>query len=134
MRSSRGAIRLAEVSMNLLPKFVAAAVLAMMSPAAAFAQYAPSTVHSVSMRGAVVHTARGRVVVCIGTADGAHAGQELTVYRVSQSQHGPKGQPTFRRTRVGTVRIDLVRGEHFANARVTSGTARLNDIVELRRP
>ncbi|WP_447953992.1 hypothetical protein [Sphingopyxis chilensis] len=120
--------------MNLLPKFVAAAVLAMVSPANAFAQHVPSTVHSVSMRGAVVHAARGRIVVCVGTADGAHAGQELSVYRVSQSQHGPKGRPAFRRTPVGTVRIDLVLGEHFANASVISGTVELNDIVELRRP
>lgn len=119
--------------MILLPLFAAGALAMAPPPAGSAHGQAPTTAHTVSMRGSVVHSVRGRVVVCIGSSDGARAGQELTVYRVSQVPHGPPGRPTFRRTRVGTVRIELVLGEHFANARVISGTASLNDIVELRQ-
>lgn len=123
--------------MKFLPAILTAAALALV-PASAFAQpgesHSPGIGHSVFMRGTVVRAAGDDLVVCIGSADGAEAGQELTVYRVSEQPHGPKGPPIFQRTQVGTVRIHGVIDEHFANASVVSGTVKRHDIVELQRP
>jgi len=124
--------------MKRLPAIIAAFAIAGMAPVTSFAQprgaTPPEIVHGVTMRGSIVHATGRQIVVCIGTADGAQAGQELTVYRVSFHPHGPKpGIGDFRRTRIGSVRIDGVMDEHFANATVTSGTAKVNDIVELER-
>jgi|3_EtaG_2_1085321.scaffolds.fasta_scaffold00584_4 hypothetical protein len=123
--------------MKFLPAILTAAALALV-PASAFAQsgesHTPGIGHSVFMRGTVVRAVGNDLVVCIGSADGAEAGQELTVYRVSEHPHGPKGPPIFQRTHVGTVRILGVIDEHFANASVVSGTVKRHDIVELRRP
>lgn len=117
---------------------LAAAACTMLIPAVSFAQprgaTPPEIVHGVTMRGSIVRATGRQIVICIGTADGAQAGQELAVYRVSFHPHGPKpGIGDFRRTRIGSVRISEVINEHFANASVTSGTARVNDIVELER-
>ena len=91
-------------------------------------------VHGITMRGSIVRATGRQIVVCVGSADGAQAGQELTVYRVSFHPHGPKaGSGDFRRTRIGSVRIGEVIEEHFANATVTSGTAKVNDILELEQ-
>ncbi|CCA93161.1 conserved hypothetical protein [Novosphingobium sp. PP1Y] len=107
-------------------------------PVGAYAQSAqthtPGIGHSVFMRGTVVRASGNDLVVCIGSADGAEPGQELTVYRVSEHPHGPKGPPSFLRTEVGTVRIQQIIDQHFANATVTSGAIKRHDIVELRRP
>lgn len=124
--------------MKHLPTLFGAAALALMIPAAGFAQdggaRSPGIGHSFFMRGTVVRAAGKQVVVCIGKADGAEAGQELTVVRVSEHPHGPKGPPMFQRKQVGKVRIDQVIDEHFANATVLSGTVLRNDLVELERP
>ena len=124
--------------MKLLPTLFAATVFAVTIPAAAFAQpgeaRSPGIGHTLFMRGSIVHAANDQLVLCIGTADGAQPGQELTVYRVSEHPHGPKGPPMFQRKPVGTVRIDQVIDEHFARASVLSGAVKLNDIVELERP
>ncbi|MCF8706929.1 hypothetical protein [Rhizorhapis sp. SPR117] len=123
--------------MKFLPAILTAAALALV-PASGFAQpgesHSPSIGHSVFMRGTVVRAVGNDLVVCTGSADGAEAGQELTVYRVSEHPHGPKGPPIFQRTQVGTVRIHGVIDEHFANASVVSGTVMRHDIVELQRP
>ena len=124
--------------MKRLTKVLAAAACTMLVPAAALAQpdqpHTPGIGHSVFMRGTIVRASDDQLVVCIGREDGAQAGQELTVYRVSEHPHGPKGPPMFQRTQVGTVRIHGVIDEHFANASIVSGAVRRNDIVELRRP
>lgn len=127
--------------MKHLTKVLAAAACAMLVPAAASAQsdqpHSPSSPgigHTFFMRGTVVRAAGDQLVVCIGREDGAQPGQELTVYRVSEHPHGPKGPPMFQRKEVGTVRIHGVIDEHFANATVVSGRIKRNDIVELRRP
>lgn len=124
--------------MKRLTKVFAAAACVMLVPAAAFAQsdqpHSPGIGHTFFMRGTVVRATGHQLVVCIGRTDGAQAGQELTVYRVSEHRHGPKGPPMFQRNEVGSVHIDEVIDEHFARASITSGTVRRNDIVELRRP
>lgn len=124
--------------MKRLTKVLAAAACALLVPAAASAQsdqpHSPGIGHTFFMRGTVVRAVGDQLVVCIGREDGAEPGQELTAYRVSETQHVAKGTPTFRRVEVGTVRIHGVIDEHFANATVVSGRIMRNDIVELRRP
>lgn len=117
---------------------IAAFAIASLAPVTSYAQprgtTPPEIVHGVTMRGSVVRATGRQVVLCIGSADGAQAGQELKVYRIAFHPHGPKpGIGNFQRTRIGSVRIDGVIDEHFANASVISGSARLNDIVELER-
>ncbi len=123
--------------MKFLPMLLSAALVAVI-PSTTFAQQsgaakAPGIGHTFFMRGSVVHVTGKQVVVCIGKADGARAGQELTVYRVSEHPHGPKGPPTFQRKQIGSVRIDAIVDDHFANATVLSGTVQKNDLVELQR-
>jgi len=122
--------------MKFLPMLLSAALVAVI-PSATFAQSghtpSPGIGHSFFMRGSVVHVTGKQVVVCIGKADGATSGQELTVYRVSEHPHGPKGPPMFQRKQVGSVRIDAIIDDHFARATVLSGAVQKNDLVELQR-
>lgn len=122
--------------MRVLPMLLAATV-AVATPAIALAQpnaaASPGIGHSVFMRGTVVRASDDRVVVCVGKSDGAEAGQQLTVYRVSEHRHRPNSPPTFVREPVGSVRIDRIIDDHFADATVVSGTVKRHDIVELTR-
>lgn len=115
-----------------------AAAFAAMVPAAVDAEPAeshpPGIGHTLFMRGTVVRASGAELVVCIGRADGATVGQELTVYRVVRSHGGAgKGPPNFRRDEVGKVRIGEIINDHFARVSTISGRIRRNDIVELRR-
>ena len=88
--------------------------------------------HQYLMRGQVLEVNAQEVLVCVGTSDGARAGQELTVYRFERTS-GPRGAVNYRRTRTGSVQITEVADEHFAKARITSGSADVNSLVELSR-
>lgn len=105
-------------------------------PARALAQTAarsPGLSHTFFMRGSVVKNDAGNLVLCVGKADGAKAGQILRVYRNKEHPHGPRGAPIFQRVEMGTVRIDAIIDNHFARATKVSGAVMLNDIVELKR-
>ena len=96
----------------------------------------PGFVHRLLMRGGVVHSEGGTLVLCIGRAEGAEVGQVFKVYRSTVRRAGGGGGrrstiPSFIRSEVGTVRIDTVVDDHFANATRLSGDVRVNDIVEL---
>jgi len=69
--------------------------------------------------------------ICIGTRDGAKVGQELDIYNIISVS---KTRPTFQREHVGKVKITEIVDEHFAKAKVISGKAEKNDIVELFVP
>jgi hypothetical protein len=90
--------------------------------------------HTFFMRGQIVEVGENGTVVCVGKADRAQVDQVLDVYRVRISP-GPQKPPAaaYRRERVGQVTIDHIFNDHFAHARVTNGTPRVHDIVELRR-
>jgi hypothetical protein len=90
--------------------------------------------HTFFMRGSIVDISAGNTVVCIGKADGAQVNQVLDVYRVKM-RPGPQKTPDagYRRELVGHVKIDHIFSDHFAHARVSSGSPALNDIVELQR-
>ena len=95
-----------------------------------------SVYHKYLMRGTVLESTDGKIYLCVGTSDGAKAGQELTVVRFTKTGGSPglKGQrPTFNREEVGKVKILEVVDEHMANAKILSGEAKVNDIVELKK-
>ena len=115
---------------------LATALLVLTAPYGVTAQPAartPGLWHRLLMRGSVVKVDPASLILCVGKADGAQAGQTLNVYRNKEHPHGPRGAPLFRRVEVGTVRIDSVIDDHFARATKVSGDVRTNDIVELRR-
>ncbi len=90
--------------------------------------------HQYLMRGQVVEVTGSEVVLCVGSGDGATAGQELMAYKlVSSNVGGPKNPTRWEKVRVGTVRIGQVVDEHFARAEVTSGDVQVNNVVELKR-
>ena len=110
---------------------IGAALLACFAAASASAAGTPSIRHSFLMRGQIVEADKSALVICIGSADGAKAGQELEVIHHNRVKTGPKGRGRFERERVGRVRIDAIVDEHYAEATVISGKAGLNDSVEL---
>ena len=90
--------------------------------------------HKHIMRGTVIETIDGTIYLCVGTHDGAKVGQELTVIRVAKTESlNPRGYPIFKREEVGKVKITEIVDEHMANAKIISGEAKVNDIVELKK-
>lgn len=90
--------------------------------------------HQYLMRGQVVEANGNEVVLCVGSRDGAKVSQELTAYKmVSSNIGGPKNPTRWEKVSVGTVRIEQVVDEHFAQAKVTSGNVQVNNMVELKR-
>ncbi|RJQ76001.1 MAG: hypothetical protein C4519_15270 [Desulfobacteraceae bacterium] len=85
------------------------------------------------MKGQVLEVNGRAAYVCIGSASGAKAGQELPVFRyVPSGILGEKQRPSYRRELVGAVRITEVVDEHFANATVLRGDVKANDLAELK--
>ncbi len=89
--------------------------------------------HEYLMRGQVVSVSGSDAVVCIGSSDGARAGQTLNAYKMVEKKSGgsAKTPPRWERVKVGTVSVLEVLDEHFARARVDSGEVKVNDLVEL---
>ena len=87
--------------------------------------------HGFFMKGSIVETLDSEVYLCIGSKDGASVGQELNVYKIIRVT---AARPTFRRDLTGKVKITEIIDEHFAKARVISGEAKKEDVVELVRP
>lgn len=85
--------------------------------------------HRLVMKGSIIYTTDDSIYLCIGKKDGASAGQELDVYKITFT--GQPKRPEFVRTKTGRVKIKEIVDEHFATAAVISGTAEKNDIVEL---
>jgi hypothetical protein len=75
----------------------------------------------------------GQAYLCIGSAEGAKAGQEFPVYRyIRMPAAGPKqSYPSFKREMVGSVQITQVVQEHYAEAKIVSGDIKVHDVAEL---
>ena len=84
--------------------------------------------HGFLMKRSIIETSDADIYLCIGSKDGAAAGQELNVYKVIRAT---RARPTFRREYTGKVKITEIIDEHFAKATVISGKAEKDDIVEL---
>ena len=91
--------------------------------------------HEYLMRGQVVEITGTEAVVCVGSQDGAQAGQELNAYKFVSTNAGGSGKspPRWEKVKVGSVRIVQVIDEHFAKAQVINGPVEVNNIVELNR-
>lgn len=91
--------------------------------------------HEYLMRGQVVELTGSEAVVCVGSQDGAQAGQELNAYKLVSVNVGGSARipPRWEKQKIGTVRILQVIDEHFARAQVISGQVEVNNIVELNR-
>lgn len=90
--------------------------------------------HEYLMRGQVVEVKGSDAVICVGSKDGARAGQEFEVYKLVSAGIGgtAKNPPRWDRVPVGEVRIVDIIDEHFANATIVSGSVGVNNIVELK--
>jgi hypothetical protein len=95
------------------------------------ASCAASVYHKYLMKGSVLEVTDGMAYICVGTNDGAKAGQELTVLRFIRTGNPAHGTLTFKREEVGKVKIMEIVDEHMANAKIISGEVKVNDIVEL---
>lgn len=84
--------------------------------------------HRFVMKGSIIEASNSDVYLCIGSNDGASVGQELRVYKIIQRQSKTK---PFQRVLTGRVKITEIMDEHFAKATIMSGTAGIDDIVEL---
>ena len=110
------------------------ATLLVLSVVGVSVSHAQSAYHKYYMRGTVLHATDGKIYLCVGTSDGAKAGQELTVVRfVNTGATSPKGGPMFKREEVGTVKITEIVDDHMADATVIAGQAKVNDLVELKK-
>ena len=109
---------------------ILAVVLVLFVVSTSFAQ---SFSHKYIMRGTVLHSTDGKIYLCVGTRDGAKAGQELTVVRFVKEEAEPHGVPSFNRVVVGKIKIMEIVDEHMANATIISGEAKVNDTVELEK-
>lgn len=86
--------------------------------------------HKYIMRGQILESTADGVYLCIGSADGTEVGQELKVYRFVRVPP-IKSLPNYRREETGRVKITEIVDEHFAKAKILTGEARENSIVEL---
>ncbi|MEE9913956.1 MAG: hypothetical protein K4571_19775 [Deltaproteobacteria bacterium] len=83
------------------------------------------------MKGSIIEKTDGGVYLCVGSKDGAVVGQELNVYKVVFTGKVKSETPSFRRDKIGKVKITEIVDEHFAKATIVSGKAERNDVVEL---
>lgn len=89
--------------------------------------------HKYIMRGAILEVNGDTAYLCIGSAEGAKVGQELTVVRFARSPGGGPRQPVhYDRQEIGMVKITQIVDEHMAYAKIISGKAEEHDIVELK--
>ncbi len=109
--------------------------LAMLFIAAAGCAAMKTAEHKYVMKGEILDVSDGQAYLCIGSADGAQAGQEFPVYRYERIPYaGPKEiTPSFKREEVGTVKIKQVVDVHYATATILSGDIKVHDVAELGR-
>ncbi len=91
-----------------------------------------SLYHNYMMRGQVMHVEGDKVVVCIGSEDGAKPGMVLDVFKVEYSGSMTDGTDNYSKEAVGEIQIDSVIDEHFARGFIVEGTIEANNVAELR--
>ncbi len=116
-------------------KAVANVFLAMMLFTAAGCASMKAAEHKYIMKGQILEVSDGQAYLCIGSADGAKAGQQFPVYRYERLPFaGPKQTtPSFKRETVGEVKITQVVDVHFATATILNGDIKVNDVAEVGR-
>mgnify|MGYP001582370151 CR=1 FL=1 len=97
----------------------------------------PGVYHSYFMKGSLLEVDNEAIYLCVGTKDGAKAGQQIDVFRYTRDRSGnPKsgGGVSFKRTKVGRIEILEVVDEHMARAKTLDGKLREGDMAELEQP
>lgn len=123
--------------MNICKPVAILALLFAMPALPAAAQDEPGVRHRLLMKGSVTAVADDGIYLCIGSRDGAAAGQVLDVVRVRKRPGTGGKQRTglrFAREHVGRIEIVEIVDEHFARAKTVEGDAREGDLVELEKP
>ena len=89
--------------------------------------------HKYFMRGQVIEASGGTVYLCVGTADGAKKGQQLSAFHfvAGRTPSSKSAGPVFKREKTGTVEITEIVDEHYARAKVLSGDVNEGNLVEL---
>jgi hypothetical protein len=89
--------------------------------------------HKYVMKGQILDVSNSEAYLCIGSADGAKAGQEFPVYRYVRLPYSGAKQstPSFKRETVGSVKITQVVDVHYARAAILRGDIKVNDVAEL---
>lgn len=89
--------------------------------------------HKYIMRGQILESTNEEAYICIGSADGAEVGQEYKIYKFTRMPDTKSNRPNYRKELKGKIIITEIVNDHYAKARVLSGEARENDVVELDR-
>ena len=85
------------------------------------------------MRGQVVSFEGDNVVICIGTKRLDLEGETLSAYRIVYVGGENLAFDGFSRERVGSMIVDRIIDEHFAQATVIEGKIGKYDMVEIAR-
>jgi curli biogenesis system outer membrane secretion channel CsgG len=83
-------------------------------------------------QGKIAQAAGGKVFVNLGSAHGVKEGDTFTVYRTGNVIKDPDTGEVLgaEETRVGQVKITLVKGEKLSEAAVVSGDPQVGDVVK----
>ena len=89
--------------------------------------------HKYLMKGQILEVDKQEAYLCIGSAEGAKAGQKFSVFRYVKARGSVEKQslPGYKRELVGAVKITEVVDEHFAKAIILDGDIKINDVAEL---
>ena len=95
----------------------------------------PGVYHRYIMKGSLMEVDDEGIYLCVGTRDGAKAGQQIDVFRYTRDRsRNPKSGVRFKRVKVGRIEILEVVDEHFARAKALEGKLREGDVAELEEP
>lgn len=95
----------------------------------------PGVYHRYIMKGSLMEVGDEGIYLCVGSRDGASAGQQLDVFRYTRVRSAnPKSGARFKRERVGRIEILEVVDEHFARAKALDGKLEEGDMAELETP
>jgi hypothetical protein len=89
--------------------------------------------HNYIMRGQILESTNAGIYLCIGSADGAEVGQEYTVYKFIKTEDVKTNIPRYSREETGTVKIIEIVDVHYAKAKILTGEAKANYVVELHK-
>ncbi|CCU72129.1 hypothetical protein [Thalassolituus oleivorans] len=89
------------------------------------------TYHKALMKGQIVDVEDGKIMMCIGSREGASEGDEFRVVRSTfRKDVVEDGESDYELVEVGTVKILTILNEHYATAKVLDGDVKIYDIAE----
>jgi hypothetical protein len=90
--------------------------------------------HKLLMKGQILDVIGNSAYLCIGSKDGAEAGDRFTVYKFTRTVN-PKSeyaeQPYYKREVAGKIKIIEIFDEHMAKATILSGEVKPHDFAEI---